>query len=246
MSHIALRRIAIRLLHDPELVHALHGNPAQALAGVELSADEIAWLVGVPVATWRTDPERPRRLLHALEDEFPATMRLAPNRAPRFFASPHFHAAIQNRGSLANAFASFMAEDPDPRVMALAVLEGGTAAVRRAPARSNPSPPGYCRIAPHARIVRVRREAPALLAALRRHGPQPRLETAEEDVLILRNPETSEVTIESLSTELHAILRHAEALGPVEDLIAVARSLGAHQTEARGLFHDLVASAILV
>jgi hypothetical protein len=246
MSHTALRRIAIRLLHDPGLVHAMHASSARALSDADLSADEIGWLLRTPIAAWRTDPDRQGRLLRALEDEFPASVRLAARRAPRFVESPHFHAVIQHRGSLAAAFASFLAEDPDERVAAVAMLEGATAAVRRAPRRSPPSPAGYRRMAPHARIVRVRLETPALLAALRTDGPLPTLGTADDAVLVLRHPETSEVTIESLSEALYAILQHAEVLVPVDRLVAAACHLGADPTQAHDLLRDLVTASILV
>jgi hypothetical protein len=246
MSHTALRRVAIRLLHDPALVVALHAEPLRALAGASLSADEIAWLMTVPVAAWRTDPARSERLSRALTDEFPASMCLAPERATRFFSSPHFHAVVQDRGSLAENFASYMAEDPDPRVGALAVLEGAAAAVRRAPKRHAESPPGHRRTAPHARVVRVRCGAPALLEALRRGGPQPPLGIARDDLLVLRDPATSEVTIESLSLELRAILHAASMPTPLEQLVARACSLGAQPTEAMTMLDDLVAAAILV
>ena len=246
MSHTTLRRVAIRLLHDPALVAAMHADPVRALAGATLSADEIAWLMTVPVTAWRTDPARSDRLSLALADEFPASMHLAPERAARFFSSPHFHAAVQDRGSLAGNFASYMTEDRDPRVAALAVLEGTIAAVRRAPKRHASSPPNHRRTAPHAKIVRVRCGTPALLEALRTGGPEPPLTTAEEDLLVLRDPNTSEVAIESLSPELYAILLAASMPTPLEQLVARACSLGAEPTEAMTLLDDLVAAAILV
>lgn len=246
MSHTALRRVAIRLVHDPGLVDALRSDPVRALAGLELSPEEIAWLLAVPAAAWRTDPERPRRVLAALADEFPTSSRLAPARASRFFASRHFHAAVQERGSLALAFGALMAEDSDPRVVALAALETATAAVRRAPVRPAPSPAGHRRLTPHARVVRVRQDAPALLAALRAGGTAPALGSADEDVLVLRAAPTSEVTIESLSPELAAVLRRAESAMPVDALVGVACSLGADPAEARELVESLAADAVLV
>ena len=246
MSHVALRRVAIRLLYDPDLVDRLYADPAGALVGVELSPDELTWLTAVPRPAWRTDPDRSRRLMAALHDEFPATLQLAPARATHFFGSPQFHGAIQDRGSVAAAFGSYMAQDSDPRVGALATLEAATAAVRRAPAAVAPSPQGHRRLAAYARVVRVPQGSATLLAAVRCGQAAPELDIELEDLLVLRVRPSTEVTIESLSPELATVLRRAEAGASVEELVRVACALGAEDDEATGLIAQLDDDAVLV
>src|SRR5262249_43492594 len=90
MSHLALRRVMVRMLHDPAFTAAVYADPAHALAGVDLTTLERRWLAEAPPAAWRTDPERPARVLAALLDEFPGAAGRAPARVARFFTSEHF------------------------------------------------------------------------------------------------------------------------------------------------------------
>jgi hypothetical protein len=92
----------------------------------------------------------------------------------------------------------------------------------------------------------VRHGAAALLAARRAHHTTPPLGADEEDVLVLRLPATSEVTIEPLSPELAAVLRGADAAPPVETLIRLARGLGADAGEASEVLNELAAAFVLV
>jgi hypothetical protein len=246
MSHQALRRVMIRLLHDPALVDAVHADVVGALADVDLTAEERGWLVAVPRAAWHTDAERPHRVLDALRDEFPASFALAPSRAEAFFRSLHFHAAVQTRGSLALAFGAHMAEDPDVRVTTVACLESATASVRRAPVRIASSPAGNLRLTPAARVVRVRRHGAALLAAVRERRTPPSLAPHDEVVLVLRVPDTAEVTIEPLPEGLAHVLARAGAETPRARLVDLVRAAGAGATEADGIVDRLVADSILL
>jgi hypothetical protein len=244
MSHLALRRVVIRLLHDPTLVEALHGDPS-AIGDAGLSAAERAWLVAVPRAAWRTDAGRPGRVLAALVDEFPASVALAPAKADGFFGSAAFHIAVQERGSLAAAFAAHLAADADPRLAALARLEAAIAAVRREPPRVAPTGAGRVRLTPHARLLRVAAGAATLLAAVRagaRHGA---LGPADEPVLVLRAPGDA-VTIEVVPPDLAALLERATSAPPRADLERLARSRGASVAEAVEIVDGLVADALLV
>jgi hypothetical protein len=246
MSHTALRRVAVRLLHDEDLARALHDDPDGALAGIPLSAEERAWLLAVPRGAWQTDLERPRRVLAALRDEFPASFALAPARAGAFVRSRHFHEAVQDRGSLAAAFGLHAAEDDDARVVAVARLETATALVRRAPMRVTTSPAGRLRLTPAGRVVHAAQGAAALLAAVRDGRPYATLGPAEEALLVLREPATLEVTIEPLSEALAELLGRAMTAAPRAELEAVARSLGADPDEASAIVGSLVADDVLV
>ena len=201
----------IRLLHDPTFAAALRGDADQALAGLELTGIERIWLTQATPAAWRTDPERPARVLAALVEEYPLTTHLAPDRAAGFFASAEFHDAVQARGSLARAFGAYLGRDaPDPRVRALAALECAVAEVRRAsmPLRM---PSGMrLRLTPYARVLRLPSGTLQLAGVLRAH-PRMTLGDGEEAVLVLRTPPGSEVTIEELEPELAALLEQADA-----------------------------------
>ncbi|MCW5893357.1 MAG: hypothetical protein KIT14_22820 [bacterium] len=91
MSHLALQRVTVRLLHDPAFVAALYADPERALAGTDLEARERTWLLATPRAAWGTDRARPARVLAALRDEYPVATALAPARAAAFFRPPAFH-----------------------------------------------------------------------------------------------------------------------------------------------------------
>jgi hypothetical protein len=246
MSHTSLRRVAIRLLHDPHLVDALHDDAAAALAGISLSNEERAWLLAVPRAAWRTDPERPRRVLAALHDEFPAAFAMAPARAERFFRSPHFHAAVQDRGSLALAFGDHMAEDDDERVSSIARLETAAALVRRAPARIPSSERGWLRVSPAARVVHAPRGATEGLAAVRAGRAHAGLRAPETAVLVLRSVASGDVTMEHLSQPLAALLFRATTPTLRAALEAQVVADGADAAEAVTVLDELVSAAILV
>jgi len=247
MSHTALRRVIVRLLHDPVLADRLATDPTATLAGADLSLEERTWLVAVPAAAWRTDPDRPHRVLAALRDEYAASTALAPAHAERFFRSTHFHGAIQNdRGSLAIAFGLHMADGADARVVALARLELATAAVRRVPRRVAPSPPGSLRLTPTARVVRARGGTAELLAAVRAGNAPPPLRTGEEPFLVVRTPDTHAVTVEGLEEGLATLLEGAAMALPRAELESLARSLGASIDEAVQVVERLVADGLLV
>lgn len=246
MSHVALRRVMIRLLHDPVLATAVYANAERALAGVDLSATERAWLTAQPPAAWRTDSTRPVRLLAALAEEFPATVTLAPAHAAGFLRSPLFHAAIQERGSLVLALGEYMALAPDPRGRDLARLERAIAEVRRAPSRPTVSPTGRVRLSPHAAVVRVARGALALLDAVRAGGSGDALGPDEEAVLVARTPGGGDVTLEALAPALAALLGRATDGCTREELLAEARGQGAEPGEDTEIVAGLLADGLLV
>lgn len=245
MSHVALRRVMIRLLHDPSFADRVYADPARALAGVELTADERAWLLAEPRAAWRTDPARPGRVLAALAEEYPATTALAADHAASFFVSAEFHEAVQQRGSLAAAFGAYAMRASDARVRVLARLELAIACARRAPRRV---PPAGARLAlaPSARVLRVPAGALALLAAARAGHPTGRLADGEEAVLVVAPPDGGEATAEALAPALAAMLEHAVDGVAREALLAEARRLGADPGEDAEIVDGLVADGLLV
>jgi len=245
MSHTALRRVVIRLLHDASMADRLARDPDGTLGDVDLSAAERAWLVAVPPDAWRTDADRPRRVLAALADEFPAAARLAPARRDAFFRSPHFHAAVQSRGSLAGAFGRHLSEDADPAVAAVARLELAAARVRRAPGRVPASPVGTLRLTPHAVVVRVAEGAADLLDAVRAGRAPTSLGQTDRPLLVARG-DGGDVAIERLEDALAALLERALEAVPAPELERLVVTLGGTSEDAPGIIAGLRDDGLLV
>jgi hypothetical protein len=245
MSHTALRRVVIRLLHDVSLVDRIRRDPA-ALDRVDLTAAERAWLLAVPPDAWRTDADRPRRVLAALADEYPAAVRLASVRRDVFFQSTHFHAAVQERGSLAIAFGRHMSEGDDRRAVTAARLELAAAIVRRARRRIPASPAGMLRLSPRAAVVRVAAGAAELVDAVRGGRRATPLGQTDEPLLVARAVDGDDVTIERLETPLAALLEAAMEGVPTPALERRVVALGGAPDEAASVIRDLRRDALLV
>jgi hypothetical protein len=155
MSHLACQRAVVRMLYDPEFQRAVYADPAAVLAGLDLSADERAWLVRPDPRAWGTDPYRRSRALRGLLEEYPTSAWLVARnggevrRLSAFFSSPCFHRCIDQRGSLALSFGEYLEERAragmlgDGRLVPLARLEHAIARVRREiPAPAAARPPG--------------------------------------------------------------------------------------------------------
>ena len=245
MSHLALRRLMIRMLHDPHLVEAIHADPARALAGEEIDVAERRWLLATPRAAWATDPERPARVLAALLAEYPATARVARDRVADFFASAAFHRAVQERGSLAQALGEHLAGAPGPLGPALAQLEAAIARVRRAARAAPPSPPGSLRLAACAALLELPRGTLAAFTALRQGEDPPALAPGVEALLALRSAPGGDVTVEEIPEGLAAILRTAQEPAGRDALAAVAREHGAEPGEEGAILDGLVRDGLL-
>jgi hypothetical protein len=246
VSHVTLRRLMIRLLHDPTLVAQLRYDPDRALAGLALGPAEREAVLAVPDAGWRTDPDRPHRVLHALADEFPASLAVSEPPGREFFASPEFHTAVQDRGSLAVAFGAFLERTGTALAGELARLETAIARVRRAPAHPDPSPSGTARLAPYAAIVITAAGAVRCLEAVRAGGPATAVGTLRSAFLVLRGTPNATITIEPLEDGLHGLLEFAQMPCLLRHLHERAVALGASTFEARTIVDDLIASHLLV
>lgn len=180
MAHVALQRVIVRMLWDPEFAERVRTQTGVALAGEDLTTDEIAWLQKPDPRAWRTDPQRRARTLHGLLEEFPASGVLVARHPrgvfflDRFFSSTTFHACIRDGASLALAFGTYLAREiaaavEDPRVRALAGLESEVASFRRRvidPA-DRMLPPGI-RLSPSCGLVAVPAGAVGLLQEIAR------------------------------------------------------------------------------
>jgi len=246
MSHLALRRVMIRMLHDPAFTAAVYADAAGALAGVDLDTRERAWLVRQPRAAWRADAGRPLRLLTALAAEYPATVPLATEHAAGFLRAPEFHAAVQERGSLAIAFGAYLMRAPRSEARSLARLEQAIAIVRRAPRVPAPSPVGRLRLTPRAVVRDVPAGTLALLERARRGPAEGGLGPSDETVLVALPPGAAEVGLEVLEPALAAILRRAGDGTPRAALRGTAREQGADPGEDEEIVAGLVADHLLL
>ena len=115
MSHRALERVYVRMLFDPSLVDAVYADVDEALHDTDLEPRERAQLVAVDRRAWGHDPLRRYRTLRTLAEELKCstTLALAATRSlaslDAFFSAVEFHRCVQHRGSLALAFADYLA-----------------------------------------------------------------------------------------------------------------------------------------
>lgn len=114
MSYHTLQRLTVRLLFDPLFVERLYTDPDTALEDLDLTESERRQLLSVDKRAWGYDALRRRRTLRTLVEEFKvsSTMALAETRSiaslEAFFSSDRFHTSVEQRGSMAMAFASFL------------------------------------------------------------------------------------------------------------------------------------------
>lgn len=156
MSFHTLERVYVRMLFDPAFADRVYEDAEAALSGLDLDAGERAQLVAVDRRAWGHDPLRRYRTLRTLAEEYKAstTIALAATRSlaalDAFFSSPEFHGAVQERGSMALAFAAFLgrlvAERPvdAPQLADVVRLEAMLARCRRELGRAAgdaPEPP---------------------------------------------------------------------------------------------------------
>lgn len=144
MSHAILQRVVVRMLYDPDFAARVLADPDGALAGVDVSQEERAWLREPDPRAWGADDSRPLRSMTALLQQFPASAALAvraagsPGAVSGFYGSAWFHRAVMERGSLALAFGEYLAElgasgpRADGRVIPLVRLEQAIVRLRQA------------------------------------------------------------------------------------------------------------------
>jgi hypothetical protein len=179
--HQAALRVVVRMSFDPVFAEAVRSAPSQALAGLGLSPREVGWLLAVDPRAWRHDPQKRRRTLHALVGELKASSAIALAETRRiafledFFASTWFHRAVQERTSLAAAFAGYLAGAGlrTPQLGEVVRLEAQLAAARRELAQAGgpdwkapPVPPGGPRQVTRAPGVATGRFSPDALQAV--------------------------------------------------------------------------------
>lgn len=276
MSHVALQRVAMRMLWDPEFAARVYATPQVALAGDDLSGHEIEWLTRPDRRAWATDPARRARTLQALLEEFPGSGALAARHVQglafldRFFSSTTFHACVRDGASMSIAFGSYLAREVagavgDPRVRVLASVEGAIAELRREAPRALP-PYGRLALRPGARLVAAPAGSAPLLAEITRRlapfpgGPiaaiaagakgldalPPIAPDHEIRALLALLDPSGAVSLEEVTPSLAAVLRFSVGGATPDDLEAIARREGADPGEDRELLDDLIAEGLLV
>ena len=134
MSHHSLQRVVFRMLYDPTFVERIHQGEEIPVTGTERG-----WLLATDPRAWSVDHRRPARTLHELCSEFPVSCALVVGTTRRvdtlraFFRSPQFHDAVQNRGSLDEGFAAYLAslDLSVPQLPGLLAIEAAKARCRR-------------------------------------------------------------------------------------------------------------------
>jgi len=179
----ATQRAVVRMLFDPDFAAAVRADPAATLP--HLSPSLRNQLAALDDRALRVDRLRRRRALRTLCEEWKATTTLALAETGRlatleaFFASQHFHQAVEERGSMPLGFAAFLAELVATNTLRTRILpevltvETAMALVRRAPPDPVEHPPltdaSLVRRSPSAEPVRVAAGATAAMAQVDRY-----------------------------------------------------------------------------
>src|SRR5215471_3929378 len=274
-----LQRVVVRMLFDAGFRDRVYADPQAALHDVSLTAAERQWVVTPPPQAYGTDPYRQSRALSGLLEEYPVAGALAVRgpqgvaRLQRFFASAAFHDCIQQRGSMAEAFGGYLqsaAFAEVPSVAPMALVEMGSARVRRAP-YGPPAPASPCAedtrpcVAPLVALLTVPPTTLSrysqVLKRLRQHGPVlldaildtayrlpagPRVQgVASAWILVVRDAVSDDLSLEATSPELGALLAAAHPTILCGALCAQAVRLGADRQEAVDIIEGLVADRLL-
>lgn len=268
MNPMRLQRAIVLLHHDARFAADFFGP---GLLPTPLSPEERALLLRADPRAFRTDPERPLRLLAALLEEFPVSCALleSPGAAPwrgqdaqrdpagrppaqawlAFPSSREFREAIWRGGSFFRAFAAWLA----PHVGPFARLEEALACVRRRFSRPGQ---GIAR-ASHVEVLAVPTGTLSAYAAARAQlGATPHEAAARgiavslpppgpggEFVLVAAEGEQGP-TLSPCSEALHDLLAGGDEARPREAWVAQARALGAGD-DAPALIDDLLEEGLL-
>lgn len=194
MSHVALQRVVVRMLHDEVFARAVYDDPLAATGDVELEDHERRWLVAPDPRAYGVDPLRRSRALTGLLEEYAVSCAaivraLGRTRASTvldaFFSSSTFHACVQNGDSLAGEFGTWLGGTEPVRtsapLSAIVALERAIVRARRAreharsrPATSRAPDDSWLVLAPgvvvHTTAEGAAARYGAVLAALRSHA----------------------------------------------------------------------------
>lgn len=244
MSHLALQRVAVRMLYDPAFQAAVYRDTATALAGVDLSADERSWIAKPDPRAWRTDSGRRARSLVAMLQEYPASVAASDGgiaALDAFFSSKAFHTCVQDGGSLADAFGWWL-EKRGGLAGEIAKLERAGAYLRRVRSAGVPRAGTVVKSAWIAMVGAPEGTLLAMKAASTRSA-SPTASKVEENVLVVREP-AGAISMEVLPDALAALLAATPCTR--DELLAVARKLGADPGEDEEIVSGLLADGVLL
>ena len=272
MGHAALQRVVVRMLFDAAFADRVYADPEASLSEIALTAVERGWLVGPDRRAYGVDPLRRHRSLQALLEEHPVSAAalaaggVAVRSHDAFFSGPRFHAAIQDRRSLAAAFGEHLA------ALAQVPLQRGVIALERAMADARRGVPAAWRAGAALRLAGTVRvvacphgtlEAYGVIrAALERGGRSPLETLLAGPVRLPRTPvdpaHGEHVLVEATggqgdagaalsfaSEELATLLAAARPSAPREALLATLGELGLDADEATELLDELVTDGLL-
>ena len=264
MSHQALQRTLVRLLHDPTLVERLRESGPTALDEPELTENERGWLAATDPRAFQTDPYRQGRILTSLVEELPTAAALAARRLEggltSFFSSEHFHQAVRQDRALRLAFAELL-EQTGSDTRALVAIERGLMQARRAesPLEGEIYPAhGVLWISTPAGALELYE---ALWAGLSRTGmpvvesvlrvaqaplPVTTLDNDDRRTLLIEPDETGGFRVGEIPSGLEAILRAARDHRSLRACEEAAVRSGADATEAQEIIADLTSEGLLV
>jgi hypothetical protein len=145
MSHVALQRVVVRMLHDAAFARAVLADSHAATREIDLDDAERRWLVAPDPRAYEVDPLRRSRGLTGLIEEYAVSSALlvrargrdrASTALDAYFSSSAFHWCVQSGGSLADSFGTWLlsAESPleDAHARSIAEIERAIVRARRA------------------------------------------------------------------------------------------------------------------
>jgi hypothetical protein len=280
VSATLLQRVVVRMLFDPVFCDRVYADPLVTLQDIELTSEERQWLVTPDRRAYGVDVHRRSRALTGLLEEYPVAAALALRRAQGlqrlydFFAADTFHQCIQQRGSMADAFGTYLTSEvfaAQPEIARLAAVERGIARVRRAPplpgAQQNPlTEDTPLRLAPWVALLSLPAGTLSRYSQLRQHLvqygasllaavldtayqlPVAALLSQEEtaSILVVGIPGEEGPALEQASDELAALLAAAQQTIVCRDLCAVAVRLGAESHEAFDIIQGVWTDRLLI
>lgn len=216
-----------------------------------LHDDELALLRRADPRAFRTDPERPLRLLAALLEELPVSCAVAGRAClPQFFSSALFHGAVIRGRLVVDAFGDWLL----PRAHGVAQLELAIALSRRRRRRRGE---GLAR-APGVELARVPEGTLTFYASARaRLGEQPHEAVAHgatlepppdaarlEDLLVELSPGAAGPAVSTCAEALFSLLAFAREGRARDALVDEAYRLGAGD-DAAEVVDGLLADGLL-
>ena len=257
MNPRAIQRAVVRMLYDPAFVAAVHG--ARAVPGLGEAEREL--LRRIDRRAFATDRFRRARAVQAIVKEFPgsaAALGLA--RVEGFLGTAEFVGCLAGRGSMALAFATWLAD----QAAGVGRIEAAMARLRRGEVAVAVA--GTLRCGP--RIVPLSLPAGSLgwyeatrawlgATPLQTLAQQPapagpprrspvRGRDPGEEHLLLEIGDDGEMALGTASEALVRLLRHAQRGRSRRELEREAVARGASREEAAEVIDDLLAQGLLV